>query len=76
MPNKIPILCGDIGGTKSHLCLMRITSNPKDHHDIIDSTYHFHLTLKTYQTYYHNIYPHLYQPQITQSLQYFQFQDQ
>ena len=46
MPNKIPILCGDIGGTKSHLCLMRITSNPKDHHDIIDSTYHLSFNFK------------------------------
>ena len=43
---KIPILCGDIGGIKSRLFLLKINSNPKSHHEIIDNTYHFSFGFK------------------------------
>ena len=43
---KIPILCGDIGGIKSRLFLIKINSNPKSHHEIINNTYHFSFSFK------------------------------
>ena len=39
MSAKVPILAGDIGGTNSRLCLLKITANPDDQHELVDNKY-------------------------------------
>ena len=49
MSTKIPILSGDIGGTNSRLCLLKISSDPDAPHDLIDNKYLFSFNYKNAQ---------------------------